>query len=105
MTKDRTQYDATGQGDVEMAVMRSRQLKEWIDGAVKERQEIAEKLDVTMAEHGADALVLSGVQVARIDEYDTDTVTGDQAKAMKAKHPVIWKRFNKIGHVRKVVVS
>ena len=99
----RVQYNATGQGDIEMAVMRSRQLKEWIDGAVKERQEIAEKLDVAMQEHNATALVIDGVQVARIDEYDQAAISGKSD--FVTTHPRLWKAFSKVTHIRKVVVG
>lgn len=105
MAKQRNAFDATGNGEVEIAVMRSRQLKEWIDGATKERAEIADKLGVLMEEHGCDAITLAGDQVARTDEYETESIKGDLAKQLKQKHPRVWNAFKTVGFVRRVTVG
>lgn len=105
MAKIRTAYDATGKGDIEMAVMRSKQLAEWIKGAEAERKEIGEKLGVVMDEHSCDAITIKGEQVARLDEYPTESLTGDLKKKFIKEHPRLWASFKTVGWMRRVTVG
>jgi len=97
----RRPHSVDGNIEVENAIKRYKELRAWKQQADEECKQLKEKLSVQMLEHGATELTIGGVPVARLTEYDMQTVS---AKELIVKHPRIAKALVKLTHIVRVDV-
>lgn len=84
---------------VRLAVARYKELREAKRAIQAEQDALAEKLAAEMDEHSAKELTVGGIPIARLVEYDMETI---DVVALRAKHPKIAARFTRATPVKKV---
>jgi hypothetical protein len=84
---------------VRLAVARYKELRDAKRALQTEMNALAEKLAAEMDEHDAKELTVGGVPIARLVEYDMETI---DVAALRAKHPKIAARFTRATPIRKV---
>jgi hypothetical protein len=94
-------FAVDGDIDTRVAIHKYKELRDWMQQAAAEQDKIKEKLAALMQEHDAQELTDRGVPVARLTEYDLETI---DAPALKEKHPKLFARFTRVTPVTRVDV-
>jgi hypothetical protein len=97
----RAPFAADDKPVVRLAVARYKELRETKRAIQAEQDALAEMLAAEMDERGAKELTVGGIPIARLTEYDMETV---DVVALRAKHPKIAARFTRSTPVKRVEV-
>jgi hypothetical protein len=102
MATDRVKHPVDGDIDVQSLRDRYAVLKGYKEQVEREMDELKEKMLVRMDEHGATALTVAGTMVTYVSRYDRVTV---DAKALREKHPRLFKQFANSTPVTQVTIK
>jgi hypothetical protein len=95
----RAPHEIDGDLVTQAAIVRYRELRDWRLRAEAEMDELKDKLAAVMREHEAQELRHDRVVVARLTEYELETI---DAAAIKERYPKIYARFTRSTPVSRV---